>query len=103
MSIKQLVDDSISSNKVAIFSKSYCPYCKKVKKLFAEEFPNVEPKIYELDELDDGSAIQDYLYQKTGQRTVPNVFVASKHIGGNDDTQGLFKQGELKKLIIGAA
>lgn len=91
-----------------------------------------------LDELDDGSAIQEYLYQKTGQRTVPNVFVgeyskcaiielspydchkASKHIGGqsfepmkpifsdviftgNDDTQGLFKQGELKKLITGAA
>ncbi|KAG5644971.1 hypothetical protein DXG03_007343 [Asterophora parasitica] len=76
MSVQQLVDSAIAENKIAIFSKSYCPYCKKAKALFAEEFPDVETKVYELDERDDGAAIQQYLLEKTGQRTVPNVFVS---------------------------
>jgi glutaredoxin 3 len=89
-----LVQDTINDNKVTIFSKSYCPYCKSVKQLFASEFPDVKPTIYEyvslitgegffaylascrLDKRDDGADIQEYLYQKTGQRTVPNVFIS---------------------------
>ncbi|KAF8195130.1 thioredoxin-like protein, partial [Pholiota molesta] len=103
MSVQQFVEDSIAKDKVVIFSKTYCPYCKKVKDLFAEKFPDVEAHVYELDERKDGSAIQDYLYEKTGQRTVPSVFVGSKHIGGNDDTQAAFRSGELPKLIESAA
>ncbi|KAF8971895.1 thioredoxin-like protein [Flammula alnicola] len=99
MSVKQFVEDSIANEKIAIFSKTWCPYCKRVKSLFATEFPDVKATIYELDELDDGSAIQEYLYQKTGQRTVPSVFVNKQHIGGNDDTQAFFKSGQLTKLI----
>lgn len=35
----------------------------------------------------------------TGQRTVPNVFIAQQHIGGNSEVQGLVKSGELKKRL----
>lgn len=35
----------------------------------------------------------------TGQRTVPNVFIAQQHIGGNSEVQGLLKSGELKKRL----
>lgn len=38
-------------------------------------------------QLDDGSAIQDALEGITGQRSVPNIFIAKKHIGGNSDLQ----------------
>ncbi|KAJ3517402.1 hypothetical protein NLJ89_g528 [Agrocybe chaxingu] len=99
MSVKELVETTISGNKVVIFSKSYCPYCKKVKSLFEKEFPDVTPTVLELDERDDGSTIQEYLHQKTGQRTVPNVFINEQHIGGNDDTQAAFKAGKLAGLI----
>ncbi|KNZ72948.1 Glutaredoxin-C4, partial [Termitomyces sp. J132] len=68
---------AISNNKVAIFSKSWCPYCRKAKALFKDEFPDVETTVYELDERDDGSDIQTYLLEKTGQRTVPNIFVSA--------------------------
>lgn len=94
--------DTIANHKVAIFSKSYCPYCKKTKELIKSLVPEGDVEIVEcvpvripfvavstwtdmhfdpdrLDERDDGSAIQDYLNEKTGQRTVPNVFI-SKHI-----------------------
>lgn len=38
---------AISDNKVAIFSKSYCPYCRKAKALFKDEFPDLETTVYE--------------------------------------------------------
>ncbi|TFK21281.1 glutaredoxin [Coprinopsis marcescibilis] len=98
-SIAEFVDATITKNQVVIFSKSYCPYCKRTKALFAASFPELEPEILELDERDDGGPIQQYLAEKTGQRTVPNVFVATKHIGGNDDTHSAFKAGKLAKLL----
>jgi glutaredoxin len=49
--------------------------------------------------IDDGAAIQDYLQKKTGQRTVPNVFVAQQHVGGNSDVQAANSNGSLEKLL----
>ncbi|THV05630.1 glutaredoxin, partial [Dendrothele bispora CBS 962.96] len=70
---KDLVETALNDNKVVVFSKSYCPYCHATKSLFNDNFSNVVPvKIYELDLIDEGSAIQSYLAEKTGQRTVPN-------------------------------
>jgi glutaredoxin 3 len=50
--------------------------------------------------VDDGAALQDALEEITGQRSVPNIFIAHKHIGGNSDLQG--KQGELDGLLKSA-
>ena len=38
--------------------------------------------------MDEGEAIQNILFDKTGQKTVPNVFVSGNHVGGCDDTLG---------------
>jgi glutaredoxin-related protein len=48
-------------------------------------------------QLDDGSAIQATLKDMTGQTTVPNIFIAQKHIGGNSHLQG--KKSELPSLL----
>lgn len=53
----------------------------------------------QLDERQDGEAIQDYLNQLTGGRSVPRVFVAGKFIGGGDDTVAKQQSGELKKIL----
>lgn len=42
---------------------------------------------------------QQYLLEKTGQRTVPNVFIRKQHIGGSDKLHQLDAQGELDKLL----
>lgn len=52
--------------------------------------------------VDNGDEIQGYLGQKTGQRTVPNVFIEQKHIGGNSDLQKLKSAGKLKELLVSA-
>jgi len=101
VTVKELVDSTIAENKVAIFSKSYCPYCAKAKRLLSD-YPGVdksEVKIIELDVHEQGGEIQAYLQEKTGQRTVPNVFIKQQHIGGSDDLASFEKKGELKKLI----
>ncbi|KAI0778631.1 glutaredoxin [Trametes elegans] len=99
MAVKDLVENTIAENKIAIFSKSYCPYCRRAKSLLTSKFPDVPTKIYELDEIEDGAAIQDYLQEKTGQRTVPNIFINQKHVGGCDSVTDLDKSGKLASLV----
>lgn len=50
--------------------------------------------------VDDGAALQDALEDITGQRSVPNIFISQKHIGGNSDIQA--KKGQLDGLLQGA-
>ncbi|KAJ3225248.1 hypothetical protein HDU81_008058 [Chytriomyces hyalinus] len=97
MSAKQLVETAIASNKVVVFSKSYCPYCRKAKALL--DSLGAQYEAVELDQREDGSDIQAYLADKTGQRTVPNVFIGGKQIGGCDDVHALHAKGGLKPLL----
>ncbi|KAF8224712.1 glutaredoxin [Tricholoma matsutake] len=103
MAVKDFVESTIVGKKVVIFSKSWCPYSGQTKALFAREFQELEPVIVEIDGRDDEAEIQDYLQEKTGQRTVPNVFINEKHIGGNDKVQAAFKSGDLAQLISQSA
>ncbi|KAJ7979372.1 Glutaredoxin family protein [Quillaja saponaria] len=91
------VKKTISSHKIVIFSKSYCPYCKRAKGVFKEL--NQVPHVVEIDERDDGWKIQDTLSELVGRRTVPQVFIDGKHIGGSDDTIEAYQSGELSKLL----
>ncbi|KAF7879463.1 hypothetical protein EAF04_000659 [Stromatinia cepivora] len=93
------VDSIIAENAVALFSKSYCPYCKATKKLLSELGANYYT--IELDQVDDGSDIQTYLKEKTNQGSVPNIFIGQKHVGGNSDLQAKDKkelEAQLREL-----
>ena len=75
-----VVEQNIKSSAIMIFSKSYCPFCNKVKQMFKDK--GLEFKAIELDEMGQiGINIQAALLQKTGQKTVPSVFLDGKHIG----------------------
>ncbi|XP_019178076.1 PREDICTED: glutaredoxin-C4-like [Ipomoea nil] len=91
------VKKTISSHSIVIFSKSYCPYCKRAKAVFKE----LKQKAYvvELDERDDGWLIQNAVSEVVGRRTVPQVFINGKHIGGSDDTIEAYESGKLAKLL----
>ncbi|KAF8323797.1 hypothetical protein DL93DRAFT_2069813 [Clavulina sp. PMI_390] len=49
--------------------------------------------------MEEGPEIQSYLLSKTGQRTVPSVWIHGQHIGGNDDFQSANRIGKVKKLL----
>jgi len=92
---KQKVQGIIEENPVAVFSKSYCPYCRASKETLTE----LGAKFYvlELDQVADGAELQEALKEITGQGTVPNIFIERKHIGGNSDLQA--KKAELPALL----
>ncbi|KAL2111309.1 hypothetical protein VUR80DRAFT_10263 [Thermomyces stellatus] len=94
---KHKVEGLIDQSKVVVFSKSYCPFCNATKSTLSSL--GAEYTVYELDQLVDGTEQQDALQVLTGQRTVPNVFIDRKHIGGNSEVQSLLKSGELEKRL----
>ena len=51
------------------------------------------------DQMDNGPEIQSALLDISGQRTVPNVFIKGKHLGGNDDTQAAARSGKLEEML----
>jgi len=98
VSAREKAQKIIEENSVVVFSKSYCPYCRASKTLLNEL--HAKYFLMELDEVDDGAALQDALEEITGQRSVPNIFISQKHIGGNSDLQS--KKGQLNGLLKSA-
>ncbi|KAF4770821.1 hypothetical protein HAV15_012744 [Penicillium sp. str.  len=85
---------------IIVFSKSYCPYSKKAKLILLEHY-SIEPKpfVVELDKHPLGPYLQALLAQSTGRRTVPNVLVSGKSIGGGDDIVALDQSDELASTL----
>lgn len=85
----------IDENAVAVFSKSWCPYCRATKstldQLGAKYFT------IELDQEENGAAIQAALAEISGQTSVPNIYINKQHIGGNSDLQA--RKAELPSLL----
>mmetsp|Transcript_17607 Transcript_17607/g.52896 ORF Transcript_17607/g.52896 Transcript_17607/m.52896 type:complete len:191 (+) Transcript_17607:117-689(+) len=95
-----LVDDvrqKNEDNKVIVYSKTWCPYCAQVKQLFAKL--EVDAKIVELDQVVEGDDVQEALYDISGMRTVPQVFIGGELIGGGDDTMMAHNSGDLEKKL----
>ena len=92
------VQDAIAANHVMVFSKTYCPYCSRAKDaLYGLKATGME--VYELDVRKDGDELQAALLALTGQRTVPNIFIGGKHVGGCDTTLAKIADGSLQKML----
>ncbi len=86
----------LSFSPVVVFSKSYCPHCKFVKNLLSKEYQITPPPAYvELDKHPHGSDLQDFIAEKSGRKTVPNVFIAGVTRGGGDEIKQLHEDGQL--------
>jgi glutaredoxin 3 len=94
-----LVDELIKSNKVVIFSKTYCSYSAMAK----YQFDKIDCKYsaIELDKMSPSMAneVAEMLFEKTSISTVPQVFVNGKFIGGGSNVRKLNENGHLKKII----
>ena len=99
--LEQAILRTTTSNEVVIYSKSRCPYCAQTKALF-DDMSQPYTAI-ELNEREDGEQLQATLLAMTRQRTVPSVFVAGEHVGGNDDTQQAARSGKLAELLKAGA
>jgi glutaredoxin 3 len=79
---------------VKVYTTTICPYCFSAKSLLKKRsIPFEEIDVSRDDEK------RRWLVEATGQRTVPQIFIDGKPIGGSDELHGLDKSGELEKLL----
>lgn len=84
--------------KIEIYTKFLCPYCTRAKALFDRKGADYQ----EIDVTTDRAGFDAMVERAGGRRTVPQVFVDGKHIGGSDDLSALDARGGLDPLL-GAA
>ena len=80
--------------KIEVYTTDYCPYCVRAKSLLKNkgvEFKEIEVKT-------DQERL-DLVKKSNGMRTVPQIFINDKHIGGFDDLHKLDLSGELNKML----
>jgi len=80
--------------KVIIYTKSWCGYCKRAKNLLDKK--NVA---YEEVDVSKVEAVENYIKNQTGWKTVPQIFINDKFIGGCDELYDLEKEGLLENLL----
>ncbi|CAK7896747.1 hypothetical protein CAAN1_04S05622 [[Candida] anglica] len=99
--IKELIEIR-SMSPVVIFSKTYCPYSKKLKEILNDNYQiTPAPIIVELDKHAHGKELQEHLADVSDRSTVPNVIVgrSTKSRGGCDDFVALHENGTLLELL----
>ena len=80
---------------IVIYSKSWCSYCDRAKAL-------LQSKGQEWTEIDvetDPAKLEEMIERSGGRRTVPQIFLGDRHLGGFDDLKALEDRGELDELL----
>ena len=81
-------------SEIIIYTADYCPYCKAAK-----EFLKAKGVAYqEIDITHDQEKRRD-IASRSGQKTVPQIFINGKSIGGYSDLKALDEKGELAPLL----
>lgn len=83
---------------IEVYTKAFCPYCTRAKMLLDRKGADFR----EIDVTMDRAGFDAMVERANGRRTVPQVFIDGRHVGGSDDLAALDAKGELDALI-GAA
>jgi glutaredoxin 3 len=79
---------------VTVYSTRVCPYCVRAKALLdSKHIPYTEVLV----DVDRERLAE--MMQKSGRRTVPQIFVGDTHVGGCDDLYALDHEGKLDALV----
>jgi glutaredoxin 3 len=82
---------------VTVYVSDWCPYCERAKGLLSQK--NVA---FSEINVEDEPRFREEMLARSKRRTVPQIFIGDKHIGGCDDLFELDRSGELDRLIQGA-
>jgi glutaredoxin 3 len=83
------------SAKVTMYSTAVCPYCVRAEALLKQRGVTDIDKI----RIDQDLAERDRMIERTGRRTVPQIYIGERHVGGFDDLAALDRAGELVPLL----
>jgi glutaredoxin 3 len=81
---------------VVVYLAGWCPYCQRARGLLTKKgipFREVD--------VDDDPKLREEMIARSGRRTVPQIFIGERHVGGCDDLFALDGSGGLDRLIEG--
>ncbi|RIA90981.1 thioredoxin-like protein [Glomus cerebriforme] len=96
------IDDLVHENPVVVFSKSFCPYSRRVKHILSLYRISPSVLIIEVDKRDDSDEFKQALIKSTYRNTFPNVFIDGRSIGGSDELALLHTNGRLSEILVEA-
>lgn len=81
--------------KVIMYSTAVCPYCQMAERLLRSKgVANIEKIL-----IDSDPVLRVQMMEKTGRRTVPQIYIGETHVGGYDDLAALDRAGGLDPLL----
>jgi glutaredoxin 3 len=81
---------------VTLYTSGWCPYCQRAKGLLQQK--NV---VFDEINVEDDDKFREEMIARSNRRTVPQIFIGDRHVGGCDDLFELDRSGELDRLIQG--
>ncbi|MDE2117788.1 MAG: glutaredoxin 3 [Betaproteobacteria bacterium] len=87
------------SSRVLMYCTEVCPYCVRAERLLRAKGVAEIEKI----RVDLQPELRMVMMQKTGRRTVPQIYIGTHHVGGYDDLAALERSGELTGLLNAVA
>lgn len=82
---------------IRMYTSKVCPFCVRAEKLLTERGVTSITKIF----VDTDPEIKIRMMEETGRRTVPQIYIGDRHVGGFDDLAALDRSGGLKPLLEG--
>ena len=81
--------------KVLMYCTAVCPYCVRAEQLLQRKGVQEREKL----RVDLQPELRAAMMEKTGRRTVPQIYIGGEHVGGYDDLAALDRAGGLDKLL----
>ena len=82
---------------ITMYTSAFCPYCVRAERLLHAKGVTAIDKI----RVDLDPSLRGAMMERTGRRTVPQIYIGATHVGGYDDLVALDRRGELDPLLAG--
>jgi glutaredoxin 3 len=86
----------VSAPAIVLYVSNWCPYCRRAEGLLTKK-----GLAYRVVDVDEDAESREEMIARSGRRSVPQVFIGDKHVGGCDDLFALEGSGELDRMIQG--
>ena len=82
---------------VTVYVSDWCPYCQRAKSLLQSK-----PVVLSEINVEEDEKSREEMIARSNRRTVPQIFIGDRHVGGCDELYALDGSGDLDRLIQGA-
>jgi glutaredoxin 3 len=89
----------MAESRIVVYSQPFCGFCSAAKRLLKEKGAEFQ----EIDVMAEAGRRAEMVERSGGRRTVPQIFIDGRHVGGYDDLSALDRSGELDRLLASQA